>query len=132
MLQPYVSMWAIQALSRLLATAGALLGLNVIIRPGWDDNPIYATALLLPGAPPTWGWIIFTCSIVVGLGHVLRSRTTVAFGHFLAAVWAFFFGLSILKSFFDYPTVPTGGAITYAAIALIQTLLGAAYFASRS
>ena len=46
MLQPYVSMWAIQALSRLLATAGVLLGLNVIIRPAWTDGGIYSTSNL--------------------------------------------------------------------------------------
>jgi hypothetical protein len=131
-LNPVVTMWAVQALSRLLATAGVLLGLNVIIRPAWTDGGIYATALMLPGAPPSWGWIILVCSANIAVGQFLRKTTCTAMGHFAAAVWSMFFGLSILKSFLDYPTVPTGGVITYGTIALTHLLIGAAYFQSRS
>lgn len=130
-LSPVVTMWAVQALSRILATTGVLLGLNVIIRPAWTDGGIYSTALMLPGAPPTWGWIILACSLVIACGQIMRSMRCVAIGHASASIWATFFGLSILKSFFDYPSVPTGGFVTYAAIALTHLIVGAAYFTSR-
>ena len=130
-LSPVVTMWAVQALSRLLATAGVLLGLNVIIRPAWTDGGIYATALMLPGAPPSWGWIILACSINIAIGQFTRRLLCTAVGHFAASIWATFFGLSILKSFLDYPSVPTGGVVTYATIALTHLVIGAAYFGSR-
>lgn len=125
------ALWAVQALSRLLATTGALLGLNVIIRPGWDGNALYTTALQVPGAPPTWGWIIFVFAAQIGIGQFLRKPLCVAIGHFGASIWALFFALSITKTFFDIPTVPTGGIITYATLAIIHLVLGAVYLGSR-
>jgi hypothetical protein len=130
-LSPIVTMWAVQALSRLLATAGVLLGLNVIFRPAWTDGGIYHTALMLPGAPPSWGWLILVCSANIAVGQVTRKMTCTAVGHFAAAVWATFFGLSILKSFLAYPTIPTGGVVTYMTIAIAHLVIGAAYFGSR-
>ncbi len=130
-LNPIVTMWAIQALSRLLATAGALLGLNVILRPGWDGNALYSTALQVPGAPPTWGWVILIICLGIAYGQWARKPRCVAMGHFAASVWAMFFALSIVKTFFDISTIPTGGIITYSTIALAHLVVGAAYNASR-
>jgi hypothetical protein len=127
-----VALWAVQALSRLLATAGFLLGLNVVIHAGWAGNSIYTTALMLPGAPPSWGWIILGCSLIIAVGQFTRRLTITAWGHFGASAWAMFFGLSILKSFWDIPTVPTGGVITYGTIALMHLVIGAAYKQSQS
>jgi hypothetical protein len=125
------ALWAVQALSRLLATAGVLLGLNVILRPGWDGNEIYRTALQVPGAPPTWGWVVLIIAANIGLGQWLRKPRCVAFGHFAASVWAMFFALSILKTFWDTPTIPTGGIIVYFTLAVTHLVIGAVYFGSR-
>ena len=125
------ALWAIQALSRLLATAGVLLGLNIIIRPGWDGNALYTTALQVPGAPPTWGVVILILAGNIAIGQILRKPTCTALGHFGASVWSLFFALSIVKTFFAIPTVPTGGIITYATLAIMHLVIGAVYFGSR-
>lgn len=130
-LDPIAALWAVQALSRLLATAGFILGLNVIFRPGWDGHQIYATALMLPGAPPSWGWAILLCSITIGFGQWRRKMSCTAAGHFAAAIWAMFFGLSILKTFWDTPTIPTGGIVTYFTIAVTHLVIAMTYRASR-
>jgi hypothetical protein len=130
-LDPIAALWAVQALSRLLATAGFVLGLNVVIRPAWDSNEIYATALMLPGAPPSWGWMILALSFIIAFGQWRRKPSCTAAGHFGAAIWAFFFALSIAKTFWDTPTIPTGGIVTYCTIAVTHLVIAFTYRASR-
>ena len=60
-----------------------------------------------------------------------RRRKAIALGHFLSATWCAFFGLSLLHTALNYPTIPTGGVWTYTALFSTHMLLANAHHSSK-
>lgn len=86
---PRYAQWAIQGFARLIATWAILQG-GLITAGGakrWS-SPAYAVAILVPGAPATWGvsLLVIGALILAGTFTVCLRLTAVAL--YLLSVWA--------------------------------------------
>lgn len=127
-----LALWTVEAATRLLATFSFVQGVNIIIggEARWAE-PHYSTALSVPGAPQTWGYILMTCGAIALGGSLLGRTRAVAFGSGLCSVWCAFFALSVLRSVSENPTAATTPLVTYAALTVAFALVGTTYWQSR-
>ena len=131
-LDPDLCQWAIQALARLFATYSIVQGALVLIggRARWS-SPGYVTALLVPGAPATWGWVLLVVGAATLLGTFRVLMRTTSAGLYLMALWCFFFALTGLKTAVDNPLSGTTGIPTYTAFGVACAVLGFVYWQGR-
>jgi hypothetical protein len=121
----------VQALARWLCTYGVVQGIFVIAggRKRWSGSS-FETALLVPGAPASWGWAL----LVIGLAGIicsLRGRIRgVALTLYGVTVWFAFFTISLGKTALEVPEAATTGVVTYGALAVISAVLGSAHWFS--
>lgn len=131
-LAPELSQWVVQSLSRLLATYAILQGLFIVIGGAarWSGKSL-ATALAFPGAPASWGLILFALG-VIALACTFRPRMrAVAASLFAIAVWDLFFAVSLLITLLQEPTAPTTGFFVYGHQAVLACVLAVTYVRSR-
>ena len=124
--------WVVQALTRLLATYSVALGVLILLggRARWS-GPSYVTALMLPGAPASWGVVLLIVGVLTIWGTFRVKLATVMLGCYSIAVWCFFFGMAGLKTAYDNPLAGTTGIPTYAVLGVTSAILGVVYMQSR-
>lgn len=117
---------------RLLATFAILQGLNIIAGgPQRWAGQSFSVALMLPGAPPTWG-VILTVLGAVGLIGSLRGRyRPVYFSMYGSAIWCVFFAAGFGLAAITTPTAATTGVWAYGTLAVLYVLIGVVYRESR-
>lgn len=131
LLRPDSSQWVVQALARWLCTYAAVQGIFVIAggRKRWSGES-FATALLVPGAPASWGWAFLIVGLL-GICCSLRGRMRgVAWSLYGVTIWFAFFTISLLKTALASPTAATTGVVTYGALAVISGVLGSVHYIS--
>ena len=131
LLRPDMSQWVVQALARWLCTYAVVQGVFVIAggRKRWS-GPSFETALMVPGAPASWGWAFLIVGLF-GLCASLRARLRgTAVSLFGITIWFCFFAISLAKTAFDNPNAATTGVITYGALAVVSAVLGAIHYTS--
>lgn len=131
-LDPGVCQWVVQALTRLMATYSVAQGILILIggRPRWA-GPGYVTALMLPGAPASWGITLLLVGALTIIGTFRVLMTTVTVGCYSTAVWCFFFGMAGFKTAVDNPQAGTTGIPTYGVLGVTSAVLGVVYMQSR-
>jgi hypothetical protein len=127
-----LAQWVVQALTRLLATYAILQGVFIVLggRERWTGRSL-ATALLLPGAPASWGVVLAFFGVLCLLGTFTTRMTLTAAGAFGIGAWSIFFAASQLITFFQAPNVPTTGIFTYSHLAVSACVLAWLYWKSR-
>lgn len=127
-LHPRLAQWTVQALGRLLATYAILVG-TVITYTGdtrWT-SPAYRVALLVPGAPETWGLTLTSAGLIALAGSLAGHRRVLRCGLYIQAVWCLFFALGFLAVAVREVTVPYSVAFTYLLVAIASIVIGLAY-----
>lgn len=131
-INPHIAQYTVVVTGRLLATFSLLQGLNIIVGgPDRWAGRSFAVALLLPGAPPTWGVILFLFGLISMYGSIRGRFTPVVVGSFGSAVWCAFFTLSMGITALSDRLAATTGVFTYGALAILFVLVGVAYKESR-
>lgn len=124
-----VAQWTVRAVTRVLAVYAIAQGVNIVltVRSSWAGSPSLSTALDMPGAPASWG----CASIIAGgfalAGSFIHRYPVVAFGMTLCAVWSLFFAITLAVSWLSGQPSPRTGLFTYAALALVEVIVAAAY-----
>lgn len=128
-LSPSLSQWTVQALTRLTATYAIAQGAGIVIggRHRWG-SPALRLALSVPGAPASWGIVLFLFGGVALALTFARHPKLVVWPMLAIASWSFFFALALAPSIIQAGShVATTGAPTYAFVAVTACVLGIAY-----
>lgn len=110
-----VRMLALMRLSGYIMACYAILqGFVVIIGGPKRFSAIgYQTALIVPGAPAIWGWVILACGILAFIGIKNRMYAVSMWGMFLGGAWSFAFGGSFLISSIQHENANLTAMVTY-------------------
>jgi hypothetical protein len=125
-LDPGVTQWTVQALSRLALVFAALVG-SLILLGGEErfSSPALSAALAYPGAPNSWGLVALGAG-VVGLTASALARPRYVWWSLMAlSVWSFFFTVSFIQAAVHETATLTGIAV-YAYVAVTSLVLGVA------
>jgi hypothetical protein len=120
----------LNSLTLVLGFWGVVLGTLTILGggPRWR-SPVFETALLLPGAPESWGVILATAGalLLVGWGVRHSGRPVgdylVAAGYLGGFLWTGFFGFALGVVALHNPEVAMTASVTYWALSAICGLL---------
>lgn len=127
-LDPDLSRWVVQALTRLLATYAIVQGFVICIGGSerWRGAAL-AVAMQVPGAPATWGVAlgIFGALALAGT-FIVRMQLTSA-SLWLVGAWCMFFALSQFLVVVKDPHAGTTGVGTYTVLAVASYVLAYAY-----
>ncbi len=124
-INPLVAQFTFVFATRILGAFACIQGLNIILggKDRWTGQG-YAVALLLPGAPPSWGVILLATGLISIMGSVIKKNTVAMAGLYLSAIWSAFFSLSFAIASVEYPLAGTTGIWTYATLAFLYALFG--------
>lgn len=127
-----LAQWIVQGTMRLLATYAILQGGNIILGgvERWSADA-FAVAKLLPGAPPSWGVLLFVCGVVALAGSLKGRHTPVVAGMLGCSVWSGFFALSFFIVMFQNPRASSTGVFAYGTFCILFALMAVAYRESR-
>lgn len=131
-LNPRLAQWIVQSIGRLLATFAILQGLNITFGGArrWGTDA-FVIAMLVPGAPPTWGVVLLILGIIALVGSLKARFTPVVIGMLGGSVWCGFFALSFAISTLRNENAATTGVWAYGAFAVLFALIAVAYKESR-
>ena len=131
-LSPDIARWVVQALARWWGTVAIAVGMLIILggEERWS-SPSFAAALLVPGAPASWGLVVATFGALTLVGSFTPRLKVTAAGLFGVAVWCLFFAGAMLKTALDNPGAASTGAAVYTGVAVTTLVLCAAYWRSR-
>lgn len=131
-INPRLAQYVVQTMGRLLATFAVLQGIFIIIGGSerWS-GPGFATALQLPGAPPSWGAILLLCGVSAIVGSFRCKPILVAVSHFCGAGWSVFFAFTFVLTALQNEKAATTGIWAYSLIAFMYVIVGAAYRQSK-
>lgn len=127
-LDPDLSRWVVQALTRLLASYAIVQGFVIIIGgPRRWGSPTLAVAMQVPGAPATWGIVLMVFGAFALLGTFTVQLRLVAWSIGLVGAWCMFFSVSQLIVVSHDQRAGTTGVGTYATLAVVALVLAVAY-----
>lgn len=107
-----------------MACYAILQGTLIIIGgPARFSQTGYHTAMIIPGAPASWGWVLGICGVVAFIGLKNRLYTVGFIGMFGAGVWSFAFGGAFLISSIQYPEANLTAMVTYGKDAVLFLLM---------
>lgn len=131
-IDPRVGQFFVQTVCRLLATFAILQGLNITFggRNRWAGDS-FAVALMLPGAPPTWGVILTLLGVSALAGSLTGRYTPVIVGMYGASIWSGFFAITFGLSAVSNPLASTTGVWAYGTFAVLFILVAHAFKESR-
>lgn len=112
-----------------LAVFAVLVGLLILLGgPERWQAAAYKTAMELPGAPATWGWIILFAGVLLTFGNLVVSRQSIIVSCGVAALWCTFFAITFGAQLFRDPEgVGNLGPAVWGFIAIIYLLHAAAH-----
>lgn len=88
----------------------------------------YATALQVPGAPESWGWVLLLAGVAVIVGTFVGKFRATAIVLGIIGLWCLFFAGSFLLTVARGPrTVGSTGIITYGWLAVTAFVLAVSY-----
>jgi len=125
---PRLAQWAVIQGSRVLNLFAILQGAAIIVTDAerWSATA-YENAMLVPGAPPTWGWLILAAGILTVYGGMAQLYRFVSTGFYLCAIWCIFFAGLFGKAFFENPDTSAMGLLVYSFLAIMYVGLGEVY-----
>jgi hypothetical protein len=126
-MEPSVARSFTRMVALLMLVFGALYGLITILGGAarWG-SPAYEVALQVPGAPQSWGAVLFGASVVGLLGFAVGALPVVMVGFALCAGWSSCFALCIGVVASRNEAVGWGGVVTWGFLALMYAACTAA------
>jgi hypothetical protein len=79
----------------------------------------YETALLVPGAPESWGITLLLGGVISIIGWLTHSRILLIIGSGIGFFWSIGFAISLMITLAGNPTVGFGGFGTYILLAVM-------------
>lgn len=130
-LEPHIAQWTVQALGRGLAFLAIIAGLNIVLT-GHDrwSTPEYTSALAVPGAPATWGYLLMLTGLLALYGSLRGKYRWLLLGHAGVGFWGIFFSFSFAKAATSGNTIPNGGFFVYLGLAFAAIAVAMAYWKS--
>jgi len=127
-----LAQYVVQTIGRIISIFAVLQGLSIILggKVRWSAEA-FATALLLPGAPPSWGWLLSIFGLIAIAGTFARRGNMVAFGLFGCAAWSLFFAASFVVTAIQNERSALTGIWAYLLLSIISVLVGVTYRESR-
>jgi hypothetical protein len=123
-----MAQWAVTQGSRLLSLFAILQGVFIVLtEPSRWASPGFTYALAVPGAPPTWGWVILLAGLVSAYGGILHKLIYIVIGFYASAVWSFFFAGVFGKAFMDIPSSSGLGLIIFAILGVMYAGMAEVY-----
>jgi ABC-type Mn2+/Zn2+ transport system permease subunit len=127
-LSPTVAQWMVQALARLLGTFGFLQGVFIVAGgPSRWKSPGLAVAMLVPGAPASWGLAIGIAGTLAVVGTFFSRHRLTSAALWAMGAWCLFFAMSLVVTVLRDSRVATTGVFTYLFMAVICVCLSTAY-----
>lgn len=127
-LNPVITMWSVQALTRLTATFAILQGIAIIVGgPERWRGLSFQIALMVPGSPPTWGYLILVAGIVAAVGTFTGSMRAVSYSMFIATAWSGMFAITFIIGAILHGESALTAIVTYSMIAIWFAILGVVY-----
>lgn len=102
------------------------IGLGITILVGGPlrfSQAGYRAAMIIPGAPASWGWALLIFGALAFFGLKNRVYGLGAIGMFLSGVWCFAFGGAFLVSAMQYPEANLTGMTAYGKDGVIFVLM---------
>jgi hypothetical protein len=131
-LDPGISQWTVQALSRIVLTFGLIVGALILV--GGEkrfSSEALSAALAYPGAPESWGWVALLSGITGLVCSALARHWGVWWSLMVLSVWSFFFAVSFAEAALENEQTPLTGVAVYAYVAVTSLVLGVAHRTSR-
>ncbi len=128
----YFAAKAIELTAKVMSAFSILQGVGIIV--GGDarwTSASYKIALTVPGAPPTWGFLILIPGVFAMIG-LHRSILLSAYSFMLCSAWEFFFALAFIFSAVNDQRASLGGFWTHTALGSVYAILGATFYASKN
>ena len=125
---PRLAQWAVIQGSRVLTLFAVLQGAAIIVTDAerWSA-PAYENALLVPGAPPTWGGLMLVAGTVAMYGGLAQLYRFISTGFYLCGIWCIFFAVLFGKAFFENEDTSAMGLLVYSFLTLMYVGLGEVY-----
>jgi len=131
-LDPHVAQWVVQAATRLTSTFAIVQGVAIVGGgPARWQGPAFATALTVPGAPGSWGVVLFLFGAAGLAGTFTYRERLVAAGMTGICAWCMFFAMSFVKTAHENSRAATTGIWAYGFICIVALLLAGAYLQSQ-
>lgn len=129
----YTAQWTTQALARLMCTFAIVQGVTIIVTGDerWASRS-YATAMAVPGAPESWGYVLAGVGVTGLCASLLGRVTAVVLPLFLGGVWCAFFALAFARAAATYPEASVSAAWSYLVFTAAFWTLCIAYHRSRA
>lgn len=127
-LDPIVSAWVTRSFCRLLSVFSILQGFFIFIegQERWSE-PSYRAALLVPGSPDSWGYVILAAGVVSLTGSILGKNLLITIGSYLASAWCGLFGIFFLAGVILYKIPATTSVASYLTLSILFAMIGVVY-----
>lgn len=132
-LNPFVTQWVVQALTRLFATYAILQGLGIILggRIRWS-SVAFRDALTVPGAPSSWGVVLGLIGAWALAATFSRRHKNITTAMGCLSAWHGVFALFFATAALDSHTAATTAVWVYGTVCVCCCVLAGAYWQSRT
>lgn len=119
-INPQLAQWAILQATRILHVFAILQGLNILLSdPARWSSDSFIHALAVPGAPPTWGYVLLFGGVLATYGGIFSRLWALEAGSYICSAWSFFFGLVFMTAALNDAEASSLGALTYATFGIM-------------
>lgn len=130
MVAPRPAQWALQAITRCLATVMLALGVAILLGgPKRFGGLSYSFALEIPGAPWSWGALAFIAGSALLSGTFVEDNRLVALGGFACGFWCLFFAITFARAAAKYEQANTTAMVAYVGYAVLFFVVAGAHLA---
>jgi hypothetical protein len=130
MVEAHPAQWAMQAITRCLATVMFGLGIAIILGGSKRFSGLsYSFALDTPGAPWSWGALALIAGSLCLAGTFLEDNRMVALGAFACGFWAMFFAITFARAAAKFEEANSTAMVAYAGYALLFFIVAGAHLA---
>lgn len=111
---PYAAQEVVEQSGRVYSLGAILAGVAIVLggRGRWAAHD-YDTALLIPGAPESWGYTLTTLGALMLFGLMRGHRKLVMTASWGCALWCWFFAVSVTVEVIQNPGVGYLGPVMW-------------------
>jgi len=127
-IDPRIAQWTVQTLARLLATYAVCNGAHIIISGRTRfTGPSYETAMLVPGAPASWGVVLIIAGLLALFGSLTLRPRIACVGLWIGGLWSMFFTITFFASYLSHRAGNPTGMWVYGLLCCLYYIASAAY-----
>ena len=120
--------WASRICAYIMSFYGLVQGFVIVVGGANRFSAVgYATAMQVPGAPPSWGWFLIGCSLVCIIGIRTANWRLASLGMWLSGLWSMFFATAFAISALRDPHANLTAMVAYGKDAILFILIAVIY-----